>query len=84
MPPWFVYAPMVVPIALHFILVENYPKIFWGGAAVGVVVGVIMALVRDNWWIVLISYGVGSWVGLGAEWVYGLIDRRRFERRLRK
>lgn len=76
---------IIVPILLHFLLVKRYhAKMFWSGVVVGAVAGVIMALVRDNWWILADSLAVGSWAGLGVEWVYGLVEEGRSRRELHR
>ena len=66
------------------LVARSFPKIILGGLAVGAVVGVIIAEVKDNWWIVLFGGVVGTYAGLIVEVIYGVIERRRFERRLRK
>ena len=74
---------VIAPIVLRWVLLDyRYPKIILVGLAVGAVVGVIIAEVKDNWWIVLYSAGVGSYVGVIVELIYGLIQRKKFERRL--
>ena len=80
-----ILAIVIAPIILRFVLLDyRYPKIILGGLAVGAVVGVLIAEVKDNWWIVLYSAAVGTYVGLIAELIYGLIEKKRFERRLRE
>jgi hypothetical protein len=81
----WIFAPIGVLIILRSLLLDRYfPKIILGGVAVGAVVGVIIVLVRDNWWIVLLSSVVGLHAGLVVELIYGLIERNRFLRRFRK
>jgi hypothetical protein len=39
----------------------------WGGATIGAIVGLILALVKGDWSLLALSFAVGTFVGLGAE-----------------
>jgi hypothetical protein len=79
------FAPIGVLLILRGILLDRYfPKIILGGVVAGAVVGVIIAEIMDNWWIVLHGSVVGLHAGLIAELIIGVRDKRSFERRLRK
>jgi Na+/H+-dicarboxylate symporter len=54
---------------------RGFGRAIWSGIAVGVFVGVIVALARDDWWMLLYSCLAGLFVGLIAELVILLIDR---------
>ena len=50
-----------------------FPKTIWVSAAVGVFVGIILALGKDNIWILLYGVGVGFAVGILLELIVRLI-----------
>jgi len=39
----------------------------WGGATLGVIVGLILALVKHDWSLLALSFAIGTFIGLGAE-----------------
>jgi len=47
----------------------------WGGATIGAIVGLILALVKGNWSLLTLSFAIGTFVGLGAEGLGRLSDR---------
>lgn len=49
----------------------------WGGATIGAIVGVILALVKHNWSLLAPSFAIGTFIGLGAEGLGRLSDRLR-------
>ena len=63
---------------------RGFPRAIWYGVAVGAVVGVIIALVRDDWWILLYSCAVGLAAGIVFELIIVWIDRIDNWRRSRK
>jgi len=52
-----------------------FPKTIWGGVAVGAVVGLIIALVKGDWYLMLFSCVVGFVAGIVFELIIRLIDR---------
>jgi hypothetical protein len=53
----------------------------WGGALLGAIVGLILALVKHDWGLLALSFAIGAFVGLGAEGLGLLSDwgkRRRY------
>ena len=81
----WIFAPIGVLLILRGVLLDRYfPKIILGGVGVGAVVGLIIAEIMDNWWIVLAGSVVGLHAGLIAELIAGVREKREFERRLRK
>jgi hypothetical protein len=49
----------------------------WGGATIGAMVGLILALVKGDWSLLALSFAVGTFVGLGAEGLGRLSDKLR-------
>lgn len=49
----------------------------WGGATIGAIVGLILALVRHNWGLLALSFAIGTFVGLGIEGIWRLGQRVR-------
>lgn len=39
----------------------------WGGATVGVIVGLILALVKHDWSLLALGFAIGAFAGLGVE-----------------
>jgi len=61
-----------------------FPKTIWVSAAVGVFVGVILALGKDDIWIMLYGVGVGFAVGIFLELIVRLIKRINHRQRARE
>jgi hypothetical protein len=61
-----------------------FPKTIWVSAAVGVFVGVILALVKDDMWIMLYGVGVGFAVGIFLELIVRLVKRINHRQRARE
>jgi len=61
-----------------------FPKTIWVSAAVGVFVGIILALGKDNIWILLYGVGVGFAVGIFLELIVRLIKRINHKQRARE
>lgn len=49
----------------------------WGGATIGAIVGLILAIVKGDWSLLALSFAIGTFVGLGAEGLGRLSDRLR-------
>jgi len=41
----------------------------WGGATLGVVVGLIIAIVTGDWSRLALAFAIGTFVGTGSEWI---------------
>lgn len=61
-----------------------FPKTIWVSAAVGVFVGVILALGKDDIWIMLYGVGVGFAVGIFLELIVRLVKRINHRQRARE
>ena len=55
----------------------------WGGATLGTIVGLILALVKHDWSLLALSFAIGTFAGLGAELLGRLADWLK-RRRLRQ
>jgi O-antigen/teichoic acid export membrane protein len=74
-----------VSIIVHAISELGYfPKTIWVSAAVGFFVGVILALVKDDMWIMLYGVGVGFAVGIFLELIVRLVKRINHRQRARE
>ena len=49
----------------------------WGGATIGAIVGLILAIVKGDWSLLALSFAIGAFAGLGAEGFGRLSDRLR-------
>jgi hypothetical protein len=67
-------ALVVVALILLFLHWKG-PNAVWGGATLGLIVGLIIALVRGDWGILALSFSIGTFVGTFFEWV-GRISKR--------
>ena len=47
----------------------------WGGATIGAIVGLILAIVKEDWSLLALSFAIGTFVELGAEGLGRLSDR---------
>ena len=61
-----------------------FPKTIWVSAAVGVFVGIILALGKENIWILLYGVGVGFAVGILLELIVRLVRRINHRQRARE
>ena len=61
-----------------------FPKTIWVSAAVGFFVGLILALVKDDIWIMLYGVGVGFAAGILLELTVRLIKRINHRQPARK
>lgn len=63
-------------IIVRVLLAFRYcPKTIWGGTAVGAVVGLIIALVKEDWGIILLGCAMGLVAGTFFELIIRLIIR---------
>ena len=63
---------IIVRVLLAF---RYFPKTIWGGVAVGAVVGLIIALVKGDWFLMVYSCVWGFVGGIVFELIIRLISR---------
>lgn len=63
----------IVLLVLHW----KGPNAVWGGATLGVIVGLIIALVAGDWSLLALSFAVGTFAGTLFEWAGRLAKRLR-------
>ncbi len=72
---------IVAIIVRVMVAFRSFPTAIWGGAAVGAIVGLIIALVTGDWFVILSSCVMGLLAGTVLELVIRLIvsitSRRR-------
>ena len=66
---------LIAIIVRSLVAFRYFPKTIWGGVAVGAVVGLIIALIREDWWIMLYSCAVGFAAGIVFDLTIRLINR---------
>ena len=71
--------PIVMTVVAIILLVLHWkgPNAVWGGATLGVIVGLIIALVTGDWGLLALSFAVGTFAGTLFEWVGRLAKRLR-------
>ena len=68
---------MTVVAIILLVLHWKGPNAVWGGATLGVIVGLIIALVTGDWSLLALSFAVGTFAGTLFEWVGRLAERLR-------
>ena len=68
---------MIVVAIILLVLHWKGPNAVWGGATLGVIVGLIIALVAGDWSLLALSFAVGTFAGTLFEWVGRLAERLR-------
>jgi len=70
-------ATTIIAIVAAVLLVLHWkgPNAVWGGATLGVIVGVIVALVVRDWSLLALIFAIGTFAGTVFEWV-GRLSRR--------
>jgi hypothetical protein len=53
------------------------PNAVWGGATLGAIVGLIVALVKSDWSMLAFIFAIGTFAGTLFEWIGRLAKRRR-------
>ena len=61
-----------VLLILHF----KGPNAVWGGATLGVIVGLIVALIVGDWSLLALIFAIGTFAGTVFEWI-GRASRRK-------
>ena len=67
MSPEIILAIVAGILLIVFYGIRRGRNAVWGGALLGAIVGLILALVKDNWGLLALSFAIGTFVGLGAE-----------------
>jgi len=73
---------MAIVAGVLLILFWRGRNAVWGGATLGAIVGLILALVKHDWSLLALSFAIGTFVGLGAEGL-GLLSNRLRRRSLK-
>ena len=68
---------MTVVAIILLVLHWKGPNAVWGGATLGVIVGLIIALVAGDWSLLALSFAVGTFAGTLFEWAGRLAKRLR-------
>ncbi len=66
---------MAIVAAVLLVLHRKGPNAVWGGATLGVIVGLIVALVVRDWSLLALIFAIGTFAGTVFEWV-GRLSRR--------
>ena len=74
----------ILAIFRYIFVQHGFPRGIWYGIGVGAIVGIIIALVRDDWWIILYSCAAGLAAGVVFELTIVWIDRIDKWRRARR
>lgn len=70
---WILYAVAMLMLLLHW----NGRNAVWGGATLGLIVGLIVAVFREgfDWWLVAHFATIATLLGTISEWVPRLLGR---------
>lgn len=70
---------IVLAIIAGILLVLHWkgPNAVWGGATLGVVVGIIVAFITGNWSLLALVFAIGTFAGTLFEWIGRLSQRYR-------
>lgn len=66
---------MAVIAGILLVLHWKGPNAVWGGATLGLIVGLIIALVTGDWGLLALVFAVGTFAGTLFEWVGRLAKR---------
>ena len=66
---------MAIVAAVLLVLHWKGPNAVWGGATLGLIVGVIMALVTKDWGWLATIFAIATYAGTFFEWL-GRLSRR--------
>ena len=69
----------VMAIVAGVLLVLHWkgPNAVWGGATLGLIVGLIVAIVTGDWGRLALIFAIGTFAGTLSEWVGRLASRAR-------
>ena len=64
---YFLLVAAIVILIVHW----KGPNAVWGGATLGIIIGLISAIIGEgfNWWTVLKGLEIGTLVGALCEWL---------------
>ena len=65
----------VVALVLLLLHIKG-PNAVWGGATLGMVIGLIVALINGDWSILALIFAIGTFAGTVFEWI-GRASKRR-------
>ena len=65
----------VVALVLLLLHIKG-PNAVWGGATLGMVIGLIVALINGDWSILALIFAIGTFAGTVFEWI-GRPSKRR-------
>jgi uncharacterized membrane protein len=68
---------MIATIIAVFLLVLHWrgPNAVWGGATLGIIVGIVTALITKDWSRLVLFFAVGTFVGTFFEWISRLANK---------
>jgi hypothetical protein len=66
----------IIAGVLLIVFLRGRRNAIWGGATIGAIVGLILALVRHNWSLLALSFAIGTFIGSGIELTWRLLRRR--------
>ena len=72
-----VTAILAIIAGVLLILHWKGPNAVWGGAGVGAIVGLVIALIRGDWGILALSFAAGTFAGTVLEWVGRVANKVR-------
>ena len=72
-----VTAILAIIAGVLLILHWKGPNAVWGGAGVGAIVGVVIALIKGDWGLLALSFAAGSFAGTVFEWVGRIANKVR-------
>ena len=68
---------LAIVAAVLLVLHWKGPNAVWGGATLGVIVGLIVALIVGDWSLLALIFAIGTFAGTVFEWVGRLANRFR-------
>ena len=72
-----VRAILAIVAGVLLILHWRGPNAVWGGAGVGAIVGLVIALVRGDWGLLALGFAAGTIAGAVLEWIGRLANKLR-------
>jgi len=70
-------ASTIMAIVAGVLLVLHWkgPNAVWGGATLGAIVGLILALVKSDWSLLALVFAIGTFAGTLFEWIGRLASK---------
>jgi hypothetical protein len=47
----------------------------WGGATIGIIVGIIISIIKGNWSLLAFVFSIGTYIGTLFEWIFRLTKK---------